>query len=173
MSKPLVMVSTWIWVLILSTSVGWAGSAEEEVRQRITAMAQALNDMPKMGDVQSVLNFYAHDYAGIADGEWQTRDDLQAGFADILGHPKDIPVSLSYQVSNIQTHTINNMVWATYEYAVQTGIGGQPIDKEHGLCTTIFTKTGARWRIQHDHCSTPKDTDNDANQTRGKRRSAM
>ena len=173
MGRQLTMVSTLVWVLILSTSVVWAGSAEEEVHKQITEMAQALSDMPKTGDIQSVLQFYAPDYAGIVDGEWQTRDDLQQGYADILGHPKDIPVSLSYQVSNIQTHTINNLVWATYEYAVQTGIGDQTIDQEHGLCAALFTKTGTQWRIQHDHCSTPKDTDDDANKTRVKQRSVM
>jgi ketosteroid isomerase-like protein len=138
----------------MSTNVS-AGQEETTIGKTILDMAKSMTDFPRTREIQSVLKFYTKDYDSISDGKLLSINEIEKLLLDMeeqinLGNP----VGISYKVTNIKVEASGNIGWATYDYLLKTGAGGQVMMEEQGNCTGIYKKKGTVWLIRHEHCST-------------------
>ncbi|MBI5588363.1 MAG: nuclear transport factor 2 family protein [Deltaproteobacteria bacterium] len=138
----------------LTVCAAWAGQEEAAIEKLITGSARAMTDFPRTRDFGSVSKYYAEDYTGINDGEWETMEDVKKTFSD-LEQQLDLgsPVGISYRLADIRVHVTGATAWATYDFSARIGVAGEPLVEEEGKCTGIYRKKGASWTIQHEHCS--------------------
>jgi hypothetical protein len=148
-------------------SLAWAGTDEELVRTLITDQAKAIADFPRTKNKQAVLKFFSQDYSSVTDGITSDLKDTEKMLSDFeqqinLGNPLDI----SNRVSNIIVHVSGVLAWATFDNESKISVMGKIIEEERDKCTGIYQKKGTQWIIQHEHCSTPTDKDNQEGLTR-------
>ena len=148
-------------------SPAWAGSDEDLIRSLITDQAKAFSDFPRSRDKQAVLKLFSQDYSSVTDGQVGNLKDMEKVLSDFeeqinLGNP----LGISERVSNINAQVSGVLAWATFDDEVNIHVMGKAVVDEHGKCTGIYTKKGTQWLIQHEHCSTPSDTDTQKNFTR-------
>jgi len=148
-------------------SPAWAGSDEDLVKTLITDQAKAFSGFPRSRDKQAVLKFFSQDYSSVTDGQVGNLRDIEKVLSDYeeqinLGNP----LGISDRVSNINTQVSGVLAWATFDDEIKIRVMGKAIIDEQGKCTGIYTKKGTQWLIQHEHCSTPSDKDNQEGLTR-------
>ena len=133
------------------------GKTQEEVllEKTIVDLANAYVEFPKTKDMQSILRFYAQDYAGVNNGKSESRKDIENYLSDLIDRINlGEPIGISAKVSNIKTSVGGTLGWAASDYEYKQGQGGIVVQSEQGKCTAIFRKQGGSWLIQHEHCST-------------------
>jgi ketosteroid isomerase-like protein len=135
---------------------GGARTQEEILLEKtITDLANRGTEFPKTKDAQSILRFYASDYAGINNGKSESLKDVEKYLSDLIERINlGEPIGVSAKVSDIKTSASGSLGWATFDYDYKVGSGGAVLQAEQGKCTTIFRKQGDSWLIQHEHCST-------------------
>ncbi len=143
-----------IGFFLLTVCAAWASQNEAAIEKTITDATKAMTDFPRTRDLEAVLQFYAQDYTGINDGEWETMEEMKKTFSDLeekmnLGSP----IGISYKVSNIIAHVTGTTGWATYDFSAKIGMAGETLVEEQGKCTGIYIKNGAAWAVLHEHCS--------------------
>jgi ketosteroid isomerase-like protein len=108
-------------------------------------------------DKQAVLKLYAKDYAGIQDGETETRDSIEKWLSDYESElAKGSTLRFISVVSNLKPGVSGTTAWATYDYVFQAVRNGELEGSDAGKCTTLLRKEGSAWLIQHEHCSKPR-----------------
>jgi ketosteroid isomerase-like protein len=111
----------------------------------------------------SILRFYAQDYAGIKDGKSETVKDHSQFLADVLAQINlGEPIGISSNLRHITPSVEGRFGWATYAYEYKVGKSGgksgvlQQVSQ--GQCTAIFRKHADSWLIRHKHCSSARPT---------------
>lgn len=136
------------------TSMAWSAEEGEAVEKAIKDAAMAAATFSETRDKQAVLKLYAKDYAGIQDGETETRESIEKWLSDYEAElTKGSTLRFINAVSNLRVRTPGAMAWATYNYVFQAVRKGELEGQDSGQCTTILRKEGSTWLIQHEHCS--------------------
>ena len=135
----------------------WAGSDEEAVERILLAEAKSSATFAETRDVQAVLKLYTSDYAGVQDGETETRETIEHWLSEYgSALDKGSRVHFLGAVSNVITHVEGSTAWATYDYVFQAIRNGELDAQDRGKCTSVFRKDAAGWLIRHEHCSKTK-----------------
>ncbi|MEP6935707.1 MAG: nuclear transport factor 2 family protein [Nitrospirota bacterium] len=129
----------------------------------LNEVANAESQFYSTKDSESILHFYAQDYAGIKDGKSGTVKDHKKYLADILEQINlGEPIGISSKLKDIQVSVEGRFGWATYEYEYKVGRSGGKSgvlqEVSQGQCTVILRKHADSWLIRHQHCSTTSPT---------------
>ena len=145
-----------LFLAAITTSAD-AGQEELAVEKVIKTMADTITNFPKDKNIEKVLSVYAGDHEGISDGVRESLQDVRAVLGD-LKEQLDLgkQIGISQKVSNVKAHVVGGAAWATFDYTLKIGDGGEVVDESTGLCTAVLAKRGNDWKIVHDHCSSPK-----------------
>ena len=139
------------------TSVAWSAEEGEAVEKAIKEAAMAAATFSETRDKQAVLKLYAKDYAGIQDGETETRDSIEKWLSDYDAElTKGSTLRFISALSNLRVRMLSPTAWVTYDYVFQSIRKGELEGQDSGQCTTVLRKEGSTWLIQHEHCSKPR-----------------
>jgi len=134
-----------------------ADQDEEAIKAVIAGAAQAASEFSRTRDPESVLKAYAPDYAGIQDGEMETRATIERWLSEYGAElDKGNPTRFLGEVFGLQVRTAGPIAWATYDYRFTLVAEGEYRAEDRGLCTSVLQKSGDRWLIHHEHCSKTK-----------------
>jgi ketosteroid isomerase-like protein len=134
-----------------------SGKTQEEtlIEKTLTDLSSANTQFPKTKDTQSILRFYAQDYAGINNGKSESLKDIEKYLFDLIDRINlGEPLGISSKITNIKTSATGPLGWATYESEYKVGSGGAVLQTNQEQCTAIFKRQGESWLIRHEHCST-------------------
>jgi ketosteroid isomerase-like protein len=127
----------------------------------IIDLAKAATELPRNRDAQTILKFYAREHTDISDAEAGTFESMQKEITGVIEQMNlGAPIGISAQASNIKIELAGEMAWATYDSQMKIGANGKLLEEINQKCTTIFKKYGAEWLIHHEHCSSPKASEN-------------
>lgn len=152
-----------LWILLLAGSfVGWglsawAGQDEEAVKQAIQQAVAGTATFSELRDKQAILMLYSDDYAGIQDGQAETKAAIEQWLTDYESELKQgNRLRFIGAVSNLKTGLDGSTAWAIYDYVFQAIRDGEIEGQDAGTCTSLLRKEHSAWRIFHDHCSKSK-----------------
>ena len=135
-------------------AVAWSAGEEEMVERVIKEAARATATFSETRDAQAVLKLYSNDYAGVQDGEAETRDSIEKWLEDYESQLKrGSTLRFISAVSDVKPGLAGSMAWATYDYLFQAIRNGELEGQDVGKCTSLLRKEGATWLIFHEHCS--------------------
>ena len=136
------------------TAVAWSEEEGAAVEMAIKEAAMAASTFSETRNKQTVLKLYSKDYAGIQDGETETRDSIEKWLSDYDAElTKGSTLRFISALSNLHVRMLSPTAWATYDYVFQSIRKGELEGQDSGQCTTILRKEGSTWLIQHEHCS--------------------
>lgn len=142
---------------LLWAAVAWSAEEKGVIEKTIKDAAMASATFSETRDKQAVLKLYTKDYAGIQDGETETRESIEKWLSDYESElNKGSTLRFISIVSNLHAQMLSSMAWATYDYVFQSIRKGELEGQDSGQCTTILRKEGSAWLIQHEHCSRPR-----------------
>jgi ketosteroid isomerase-like protein len=129
----------------------------------LNEVANAESQFYSTKDAESILHFYAQDYAGIKDGKSGTVKDHKKYLADLLEQINlGEPIGISSKLKDIKASVEGRFGWATYEYEYKVGRSGGKSgvlqEVSQGQCTVILRKHADSWLIRHQHSSTANPT---------------
>lgn len=144
---------------IVAALLAWAvpcsgGQDEEAVEKAVRAALSGASAFADTRDKGSVLKWYAKDYHGIQDGEWEDLTTVErwlSAYEDEL--KKGSTVRYDGEAKNVAAHVTGDTAWATYEYVFRMSDAGEVTGQDVGKCTVLLRKEGAGWLILHEHCS--------------------
>ena len=143
-----------LMVCLSWTAVAWSAEEGEVIERTVKEAAMAAATFSETRDKQAVLKLYTKDYAGIQDGETETRDSIEKWLSDYESELADgSTLRFIGAVSNLHVRTPGPTAWATYDYVFQAVRKGELEGQDSGQCTTLLRKEGSTWLIQHEHCS--------------------
>lgn len=173
MMKPMRRNST-LAALVVGTVAVWAclapsvmaGPEETAIERVVSEHARALTEFVTEREIRFILKYFANDYTGVTDGQWQTLKDVQKDLLEWDSRMDDREtLGLSYRVTDITVHLMAEAsAWGTYDFTLQVLRDRRVVETGKGRCTTIFRKEAGEWLFQHSHCSSaegeepPKDT---------------
>lgn len=132
----------------------------------IRAAARAMSELPETRNRKAVLDLYAADYTGVTDGEWQTREAIDAVVEEIDENVKaGNPVTIANRASEIEAHPGERYGWATWLSYSRIEVLGEVLGEVERRCTGIFRRNQKTWLIRHEHCSAPWNAPQPANES--------
>jgi ketosteroid isomerase-like protein len=141
------------------TAVAWPAEETAAIEKTVKDAAMAAATFSETKDKQAVLKLYTKDYAGIQDGETETRDSIEKWLADYESDLKQgSTLRFISVVSNLHVRPLGPAAWATYDYVFQAIRKGELEAQDSGQCTTLLRKENSTWLIQHEHCSKTRPT---------------
>jgi ketosteroid isomerase-like protein len=148
------LISALLMVCLLWTAVAWSAEEREAIEKTVKEAAMAAATFSEARDKQAVLKLYTKDYAGIQDGETETRDSIDKWLSDYESDlNKGSTLRFISAVSNLHVRMLGPAAWATYDYVFQAIRKGELEAQDSGQCTTLLRKEGIVWLIFHEHCS--------------------
>lgn len=148
------VIAAWLIVCLPWTAVAWSAEEGAAIEKTVKEAAMAAATFSETRDKQAVLKLYTKDYAGIQDGETETRDSIEKWLSDYESDlNKGSTLRFISAVSNLYVRMLGPAAWATYDYVFQAIRKGELEAQDSGQCTTLLRKEGATWLIQHEHCS--------------------
>jgi ketosteroid isomerase-like protein len=148
------LIAALLMVYLTWTSVAWSAEEGSAIEKTVKEAAMAAATFSETRDKQAVLKLYTKDYAGIQDGETETRDSIEKWLSDYESDlNKGTTLRFISIVSNLYVRMLGPAAWATYDYVFQAIRKGELEAQDSGQCTTLLRKEGSTWLIQHEHCS--------------------
>ena len=148
------LICALLMVCLSWTAVAWSAEEREAIEKTVKEAAMAAATFSETRDKQAVLKLYTKDYAGIQDGEAETRDSIEKWLSDYGSElNKGSALRFISVVSNLHVRMPGPTAWATYDYVFQAVRKGELEGQNSGQCTTILRKEGLVWLIFHEHCS--------------------
>ncbi len=153
----------WLCIVLLAGSfVGagvsaQAGQDEDAVHHTITQAVAGTAAFSESRDKQTILRLYTDDYAGIQDGQPETKAAIEQWLNEYESELKQgNRLRFIGAVSNLRTGFAGETAWALYDYVFQAIREGEVEGQDAGTCTSLLRKEHSAWRIFHDHCSKSK-----------------
>lgn len=148
------LIAALLMVYLPWTSVAWSAEEGSAIEKTIKEAAMVAATFSETRDKQAVLKLYTKDYAGIQDGETETRDSIEKWLSDYESDlNKGTTLRFISIVSNLYVRMLGPAAWATYDYVFQAIRKGELEAQDSGQCTTLLRKEGSVWLIFHEHCS--------------------
>ncbi len=152
--KRLLVVIVWLAFMIGGTLPCLAGQEEQSVEKTIRAALNGAASFADTRDRSGVLRWYAKDYRGIQDGEWE---DLSAVEQWLAAYEEELKrgsrVRFVGEASDVVARVSGATAWATYDYVFHASSEGELKGQDMGKCTALLRKEGTGWLIYHEHCS--------------------
>jgi len=76
------LIAALLMVYLPWTSVAWSAEEGSAIEKTVKEAAMAAATFSETRDKQAVLKLYTKDYAGIQDGETETRDSIEKWLSD-------------------------------------------------------------------------------------------
>ncbi len=135
----------------------WAGQDEEAIHRTITQAVAGTAAFSESRDKQTILMLYTDDYAGIQDGQPETKAAIEQWLNEYESElNRGNRLGFIGAVSNLRTGLVGATAWALYDYVFQAIREGEIEGQDAGTCTSLLRKEQSAWRIFHDHCSKSK-----------------
>ncbi len=148
------VIAALLTVCLPWTAMAWSAEEGAAIEKTVKEAAMAAATFSETRDKQAVLKLYTKDYAGIQDGETETRDSIEKWLSDYESElNKGSTLRFISVVSNLHVRIPGPTAWATYDYVFQAVRKGELEAQDSGQCTTLLRKEGSTWQIQHEHCS--------------------
>ena len=148
------LIAALLMVYLPWTSMVWSAEEGSAIEKTVKEAAMAAATFSETRDKQAVLKLYTKDYAGIQDGETETRDSIEKWLSDYESDlNKGSTLRFISIVSNLYVRMLGPAAWATYDYVFQAIRKGELEAQDSGQCTTLLRKEGSVWLIFHEHCS--------------------
>jgi len=148
------LIAALLMVCLPWTAVAWSAEEGSAIEKTVKEAAMAAATFSETRDKQAVLKLYTKDYAGIQDGETETRDSIEKWLSDYESDlNKGSTLRFISVVSNLYVRMLGPAAWATYDYVFQAIRKGELEAQDSGQCTTLLRKEGSVWLIFHEHCS--------------------
>lgn len=147
--RIMVLIGAFGWSLS-----AWAGQEEEAVQHTIKQAVVGTAVFSESRDRQSILMLYTDDYAGIQDGQPETKAAIDQWLSDYESELKQgNRIRFIGAVSNLKTGLDGSTAWAIYDYVFQAIRDGEIEGQDDRHLHQLAAERAVNVANFHDHCS--------------------